>query len=51
LLFFTGLGLLLGGFGQKNVFTVCIGSVVTVLSVYLIFRVMLQVWMPEGLLF
>lgn len=51
LLFFVGLGLLLGGFTKKNVITVCIGSVVTVLSVYLIFQVMLQVWMPEGLLF
>lgn len=51
LLFFVGLGLLLGGFNRKNVIAVCIGSVATVLSVYLIFRVMLQVWMPEGLLF
>lgn len=51
LLFFVGLGLLLGGFNRKNMITVCIGSIVTVLSVYLIFRVMLQVWMPDGLLF
>lgn len=51
LLFFVGLGLLLGGFTRRNVITVCIGSIATVLSVYLIFQVMLQVWMPDGLLF
>ncbi|MEW6333377.1 MAG: tripartite tricarboxylate transporter TctB family protein [Thermodesulfobacteriota bacterium] len=51
LLFFVGLGLLLGGFNRRNVITTCIGSVTTVLSVYLIFQVMLQVWMPQGLLF
>ena len=51
LLFFVGLGLLLGGFNKKNVITVCIGSIATVLSVYLIFQVLLQVWMPQGLLF
>lgn len=51
LLFFVGLGLLLGGFNRKNVIAVCIGSITTVLSVYVIFQVMLQVWMPQGLLF
>jgi len=51
LLFFLGLGLLLGGFNRRNVITTCIGSIATVLSVYLIFQVMLQVWMPQGLLF
>lgn len=51
LLFFVGLGLLLGGFNRRNILTVCIGSIATVLSVYLIFQVMLQVWMPQGLLF
>lgn len=51
LLFFVGLGLLLGGFNRKNVITVCIGSIATVLSVYLIFQVVLQVWMPQGFLF
>jgi hypothetical protein len=51
LLFFIALGLLLGGFDRRNIITVSIGSVATVLSVYLIFQVMLQVWMPEGILF
>ena len=51
LFFFVGLGLLLGGFNRRNVITVCIGSIATVLSVYLIFQVVLQVWMPDGLLF
>jgi len=51
LLFFVGLGLLLGGFNRKNMIAVCIGSIATVLSVYLIFQVVLQVWMPDGLLF
>lgn len=51
LLFFVSLGLLLGGFNKRNMLTVGIGSIATVLSVYLIFQVMLQVWMPQGLLF
>ncbi|OHE23752.1 MAG: hypothetical protein A2Z43_01305 [Syntrophobacterales bacterium RBG_19FT_COMBO_59_10] len=49
--FFVALGLLLGGFGKKNVISVVIGSACTALFVYLIFQVMLQVWMPQGLLF
>jgi hypothetical protein len=49
--FFVALGLLLGGFKSKNIMMTGIGAVVTVAAVYGIFRIGLQVWMPEGLLF
>lgn len=51
LVFFVSLGLLLGGFTKKNILTISIGSIATVAAVYLIFQVMLQVWMPQGILF
>jgi len=50
-LFFTALGLLLGGFQWRNVIRVSIGAVATVAAVYGIFQMGLQLWMPQGLLF
>jgi Tripartite tricarboxylate transporter TctB family len=48
--FFLGVGLLLGGWGRKNVVTVVITSLGAALLVYYVFEVNMGVFMPRGFL-